>query len=378
MKIAFIGQKGIPARSGGIETHVEEMATRMARLGHEVYVYVRNNYTDKSLQKYKNVYLIHLPSITSKKLDAISHTFLATIDALFGNYDVVHYHGIGPTSLSWIIRLLKRKTVVIATYHCQDYFHQKWGWDAQMYLRFGEYVTCTVPHKTISVSEVLAEFAKKNYNADTVVIPNGADVTYNPNVDQILRWGLRDKRYILFVGRLVKHKGAHYLIEAFKQLEDSSKLPNNMKLVIVGEGSFTDDYVNYLHTISEGRDNIIFTGAQHGEALEQLFSHAYLFVQPSETEGLSIALLEAMGYGLCTLVSDIPENLEAVGKNGLNFQGKNIDDLKEKLAYIINRADEALKLGKLAKEMNETQYSWDSIALQTISVYNEAIEKKRA
>jgi glycosyltransferase involved in cell wall biosynthesis len=376
MRIAFIGQKGIPAVSGGVEKHVEELAVRMADMGHEVFVYVRNNYTDKNVENYRGVNLIHLPSISTKHLDAISHTFFATMHALFQGYDVVHYQAIGPSFLSWIIKVLKRKNILISTFHCQDYFHQKWGWFARNSLRLGEYVTCVVPDKTIAVSKELATYAKEKYGTDAAVVPNGANVDFNAASGQLSEWGLREKRYILTVGRLIKHKGVHYLIEAFKQLEDTGKLPNNFKLVIVGDGFHTDDYVKYLKTISEGRSNIIFTGNQRGENLSQLFSHAYLFVQPSEYEGLSIALLEAMGYGLAPLVSDIKENLGAVEETGISFKVKDVQDLRDKLAYLMNRPDEIERLGKIAKERVAQEYSWDSIAKKTINVYREALIKK--
>lgn len=377
MRIAFIGQKGIPATLGGVERHVEELATRMAALGHEVFIYVRDNYTDKNLKSYKGVKLIHLPSISTKHLDAISHTLFATLHALFQKYDVIHYQAIGPTSLSWIIKLLKRKTALVATFHCQDYFHQKWGWFARMSLRFGEYVTCKIPDKTITVSKELAAFAMKKYGTQTAVVPNGANVNFSPRADKLSRWGLREKRYILSVGRLIKHKGVHYLVEAFKRLEDTGKLPNNFKLVIVGDGFHTDDYVKYLKTISEGRSNIILTGSQTGENLAQLFSHAYLFVQPSEYEGLSIALLEAMGYGLAPLVSDIKENTEAIDDAGYSFKVKDTGDLREKMAYLLNRPGEVERIGKLAQERVKNEYSWDSIVQKTVKVYQDIPDSKK-
>lgn len=375
MRIAFIGQKGIPASLGGVERHVEELAVRMAKIGHEVFVYARHNYTDKNLKTYKGVKLIHLPSISTKHLDAISYTFLATLHALFQKYDIVHYHAIGPSSLSWIIKIFKRKTALITTFHCQDYYHQKWGKIARSYLKFGEYMTCKMPDKTITVSKELAEFARKKYGVQAAVIPNGANVNFNPRTDNLSRWNLKEKKYILFVGRLIKHKGVHYLIEAFKQLQDTGRLANGFKLAIVGEGFHTDDYVKYLKTLSEGRNNIIFTGVQTGEALEQFFSHAYLFVQPSEYEGLSIALLEAMGYGLAPLVSDIKENTEAIEDAGIVFKSKDIQDLKDKLSYLMNKPSETERLGRIAKEKAAREYSWDSIVQKTLEVYQEVLKQ---
>lgn len=376
MKIAFIGQKGIPATLGGVEKHVEELATRMASQGHEVFVYVRNNYTNKKLTKYKGVTLIHLPGISTKHLDAISHTFIASLHALFQKYDVVHYHSIGPSSLSWIIKIFKRNALLISTFHTQCYYHKKWGGLARKYLLFGEKVTCKVPDKTIVVSEVLHKYVSEKYKIDTTFIPNGANVKRTSNKQVLAKWGLKENRYILSVSRLIKHKGIHYLIEAFKRLEDTNKLPNNFKLVIVGEGFYTDDYVKYLKTISEKRSNIVFTGKRGGDELAQLFSNAYLFVQPSESEGLSLTLLEAMGYELAPLVSDIPENMEAIGKAGFNFKSKNVVDLRDKLAYALNKPSEVKLVARMARERVDKEYSWDSIVNKTLQVYRDLLLKK--
>lgn len=375
MKIALIGQKGIPAKVGGVERHVEELAVRLARNGHEVFAYTRNNYTDKGLKNLKGVKLIHLPSISTKHLDAISHTFLATFHALFKNYDVIHFHAIGPTSLSFLVKIFKRKTVLVSTYHCQDYFHQKWGFFAKLYLKFGEYLTCKIPDKTITVSDTLKKFIKGKFKKEAVMIPNGMSVSWNSNESELKKWGLEKNGYILSVSRLIKHKGIHYLIEAFKKLEDKN-LSGNKKLVIVGDGFYTDDYVAHLRKLAEGRENIIFTGSQTGETLSQLFSHAYSFVQPSESEGLSIALLEAMGYGRAILASDIPENAEVIEGVGFSFRSGSTEDLEEKLADLLGNFEKISEAGEKARQKAEKKYSWDGIANRIENLYKKLIDYK--
>lgn len=369
MRIAFIGQKGIPAISGGVEKHVESIAIRMAQAGHEVFVYARGHYTDPQMKEYKGVHIIHLPSIRTKNLDAITHTFLATIHALFCRYDVIHYQSIGPSALSFIPKLLKWRTKIVATFHCQDYYHKKWNWFAKLFLRMGEYVTCSIPDQVIVVSRGLQQYVKEKYGKETILIPNGADVIENVGSDILDQFHIKEKRYILSVGRLVKHKGVHYLIKAFQQLEDTNKMPNNFKLVIVGKEAETLEYEKYLQVISEGRENIVFLGEQTGEALRQLFANAYAFVQPSESEGLSIALLEAMSYGVVPVVSDIEANLEAIGETGLTFPSKRIDDLRDTLAFVLNRSDEARRLGVAAKERIAQEYSWESATSKTLALY---------
>lgn len=375
MKIAFIGQKGIPSLSGGVEKHVEKLAVHLASLGHEVTVYTRPSYTDESLKEFNGVKLISLPSIRTKHLDAITHTFVATLHALFQNYDVLHYHSIGPSVLSVIPIIFRPSMRVVATFHSRDYMHQKWGSIARFCLHIAEKVICTIPEKTIVISETLKQYAEKKYHRSFTLVPNGADVTLEPDTELLNAWGLRPKRYILSVSRLVAHKGIHYLIKAFNELEDTNKIPNNFKLVIVGSSAYTEEYEKFLKVLASGRSNIIFAGEQTGKTLEELFSHAYLFVQPSEDEGLSLALLEAMGHSLLPLVSDIPANREAIAHTGIFFLNKDVESLKKELAYFINRPLEVEALGKMAEERVRTYYSWEAIAQKTLAVYEDSLHQ---
>ncbi|EKE11325.1 MAG: glycosyl transferase, group 1 [uncultured bacterium] len=376
MKIAFIGQKGIPAKSGGVERHAEELAVKLAERGHEVFVYVRKNYTDKNIAQYKGVKLVHVPNIHTKNLDAITHTFFSIAHAIFQRYDVVHFHSIGPNSLNFLIKIFKPKTALFATYHCQDYFHQKWGALAKAYLKFGEYMTCMVPDKTIAVTNILKKFIKEKFGREAEVISNGANVSWNEKSDKLSRWNIEKGEYILAVSRIIRHKGLHYLVAAYKELEKKN-LTGGKKLVIVGEGFYTTDYVKYLKNLASESENIIFTGTQSGENLSQLFSHAYFFVQPSDSEGLSIALLEAMGYGNAVIVSNIPENLEAIGSAGISFSQGNISDLQQKMTDLISDKEKASALSEAGKKRVQEIYSWDRIADETSVLYEKEVAKKR-
>jgi glycosyltransferase involved in cell wall biosynthesis len=348
----------------------------LAKKGHKVFVYARNNYSDKNIDRYKDINIIHLPSISAKNFDAISHTFLATVHALFQDYDIVHYQAIGPSSLSFIMRLLKRKTAIIATHHCQDYFHKKWGMFAKAYLKFGEYVTVKFPDKTIAVSENLGKYIKTRFKKDAAIITNGVEVFPVKETVYLQKWNLQKGGYILSVGRFIRHKGIHFLIEAFKTLEDKH-LTRGKKLVIVGDGFHTDDYVKELKDTARGRENIIFTGSLVGEELTQLFSHTYLFVQPSESEGLSLALLEAMGYGRAIISSDIKENMEPLNdETAVFFKSGSAQDLEEKMVFLINNPIIAKSIGEAAMQKAQKEYSWDTIVDQIENVYIDTLAKK--
>ena len=175
MRIAYIGQKGIPMTQGGVEAHVENLAVEMAKLGHEVFVYTRDYYTDKNLKEYKGVKLISIPSIRTKNLDTITHVLFSTIHALFQKYDVIHYHSVGASLMSFIPRIFSRAKVV-GTFHCLDRFHQKWGFFARLMLRIGEWTVCYFPHKTIAVSQYIQKYCLDDYGKKVDYIPNGFSI----------------------------------------------------------------------------------------------------------------------------------------------------------------------------------------------------------
>ena len=373
MKIAFIGQKGMPAVTGGVEKHVEELSIHLANLGHNVTVYNRPRYTQKMLKEYRGVNLINLPSIPTKHLDAISHTFFACLHAIFfRNFDIIHFHSIGPSSLIWLFKIFKPKTPVIATFHIQCYHHKKWGKFARGCLRGGEYVLCRLADKVITVSKILKIYVWKKYDREAVYIPNGVKQQSSVPAQIIkARWGLEKNSYIVVVSRLIAHKGIHHVIDAY------NRLATDKKLVIVGNGYFTDEYTSRLEEMAAGNKNIIFTGNQTSLTLAELFSNAYFFIQPSEAEGMSIALLEAMSFSKAVLVSDIPANLEVVNGYGFIFKNKDASDLKKMMKYLLAHPQLVASRGKFARDYVNKKFNWERISEEIVDVYFEALREKR-
>lgn len=377
MKIAMIGQKGIPfIRDGGVERHVEELSIRLAAGGHEVFVYVRPRFIINGQRIYKGVQLISLPSIPSKNFDTITHTFLSTLHVLFKKVDIIHYHGVGPSTLAWIPRIFKPRAKVVVTFHSIDRFHKKWGRFAKIYLGWGEWTAVHFPHQTIAVSESIKKYCRRKFKKNVVYIPNGVTGEKVTGTDKIKLFGLKKDSYILTVARLIEHKGIHYLIRAYRKMEkkfgdDPKNWPEGKikKLVIVGAPSYTEDYFLYLNKLAEQSPNIIFAGFQTGETLKQLFGNAYLYIHPSESEGLSITILEAMSYGTCVLISNIPENLETIDHSGFSFETKNVDDLFEKLVYLLNVPELTVKRGERGQHFIKENFNWDKIVKETEKVY---------
>jgi glycosyltransferase involved in cell wall biosynthesis len=365
MKIAFIGQKGIPAQTGGVERYVESLALNLAQAGQAVFVYSRFRYSGR-LKEYKGIHILPVISIPGKNLEAISQTFFACLSTAFRKFDVIHFQSIGPSSLLWLAKLLNPCTPIVFTFHCQDYYHQKWGSFARWYLKLGENIACHLADKIVAISKELEIYIAKNHRKESLYIPNGANLRERVAVQDIRRFGLEGDDYIVAISRLVRHKGLHHLIRAYQKI-DSKK-----KLVIVGDSAHTDDYAEELRLLADNNPNIIFTGNQTGRPLAELFSNAHLFVQPSESEGLSISLLEAMSYGLPCLASDIPANKEALEDNGYFFQNASVDDLKEKLEKILSLDESELKeKGEKAKNRVRQEYDWQGISQKILRLYKD-------
>lgn len=373
MHIAMIGQKGLPATSGGVERHVHELSKRLVRRGFAITVYARPWYTQHRQTVIDGVKIVYLPSLRTKHLDTITHTFLATLHALRAGVAVIHYHGVGPSLWSWLPRLLRPKIKVITTFHSIDRKHEKWGLAARLALRLGEWTACRLAHQTIAVSATIHQYARDVYDADTLYIPNAVPL-YKKTAEtaQLARWNLTPGNYIIMVSRLIPHKGAHYLIQAYQNLQRAHpELVKEIKLALVGDGYYTNKYVRALR--EQAADNIVFTGAQSGAALAELFSHARLMVHPSDKEGLPINVLEGMSYGLPILLSDIPEQAGLVDNDEYLFARGQARSLADQLKNLLLKSrDELNAQGQKNRALIERHYAWECVLDRLISVYQEA------
>ncbi len=364
MRIAMIGQKGIPATYGGIERHVEEIATRLVQRGHEVDVFSRLYYSHQRGQ-YQGVNIVRLPSINTKHFDTITHCAFSTLGALFRRYDVVHFHALGPSIFSGLPRLTGARTVV--TVHGLDWERGKWGRLAAWFLRRCEGPAIRFPDRTIVVSKTLRDHFTKNYGIEPVMIPNGANPGVYRPINKLKKYALDRHRYILFVGRLVPEKGCHYLLEAFSQLDTDARL------VMAGGSSFSDGYVDSLMKIRDGNERVVMLGYVYGDVLDELWSNAYMVVQPSVLEGLSISLIEAISHGRCVLASDIPENLEVVQDCALTFRTRDVHDLRDKMKLLLEHPETVDGIATKCRSHAETHYSWNRIVDATEAVYLDLI-----
>ncbi|MDD5206160.1 MAG: glycosyltransferase family 4 protein [Desulfobacterales bacterium] len=375
MRIVFIGQKGIPAKFGGVECHVDKLSRGLAARHHQVSVYVRPWYDGKRLKEYDGVKLASIPTLKTKHLDASIHCLLSSVHCLFVPAEIVHYHGIGPSFFSLIPRLFGRK--IVTTIHRLDWATGKWGKAAKLFLKAGEWVSVRLAHQTIVVSTEIKKHVCAVYKKDAVFIPNGVQThIFRPLRIIKQKYNLSSRQYILFLGRLVPEKRPDMLIQVFRELSSNQDGFGSLKLVISGGSSATDDYVRKLRKLAGSDPRVIFTGYVWGEEKEELLSHALLFVLPSYLEGYPISLLEAKSYGLCCLASDIDAHKEVIrnGQSGKLFHAEDSKDLQDCLVSLIEHPEEIQKLGKRAQEDIQNQLTWDEVVNKTISVYLDALK----
>lgn len=371
--IAMIGHKRIPSREGGVEIVVDELSTRLVQKGYFVDAYNRSGYhvsgrefDEKRGKIYNGIRLFTIPTFKSSKLNAIVYSLLATIRSLFGGYGIYHYHAEGPCAMLWIPKLFGRK--VVATIHGLDWQRSKWGNFAAKVLKFGEKQAAKHADAVIVLSKNVQRYFKEIYGRDTVYIPNGISCPVIKPAEKIKeKWGLEKDGYILFLARLVPEKGVHYLIEAYQQLQ------TDKRLVIAGGNSHSTEYVAHIHEAAAADDRIIMTGFVQGQELEELYSNAYLFVLPSDIEGMALGLLEAMSYGNCCLVSDIPENTEVVEDKAVSFKKADVSSLRKELEFLLNHREVVDAYRKESRDYICSKYDWDSVTEKTIEIYEQVM-----
>jgi glycosyltransferase involved in cell wall biosynthesis len=370
MRIAFIGLRGVPAQYGGIERAVEEVGARLVEQGHHVTVYcMANRYADRP-DSHRGMRLLYVPTIPTRSLEMICYAFPAALTSCFRRHDVVNFLALGSSTMAWLPQLIGRKTV--ATVQGLDWKRDKWGRLARAYLKFGEWTSRRLPNRTIVVSQQLKQYYDSMGPRHAVYIPNGANAAAPVPLGGVAeRFELSPREYLLYVGRMTREKNLHVLIEAFRRLDTSKKL------VILGGSSNTDDYVAELRRLAEGDRRIVFTGPLYGEQLAQVFSNPYLFVLPSALEGLPLALLEALAYGNCVLLSDIPENREVIDDEGtlrgFTFPSGCTDRLRDVLEHLLANPAEVEQMRSRSSALVEKKYNWDRIAERTLQLYQEVL-----
>lgn len=357
MKIVVTGTRGVPRIMGGVETHCENLFPRIVSKGADVTVLRRSSYVTDTLGEWKGVRLVDIPAPRKKSFEAIVHTFRAVNWAAENGADVLHVHAIGPALVVPYAKL--RGLKVVFTHHGPDYDRAKWGKTAKMALRLGERLGCKYADEVIVISQVIKSIVEEKYGRKDHLhlIPNGVpepEICDYPEYFQEL--GIEKGKYVFGMSRFVPEKRLEDIVSAFAK---SGLKERGYRLVIAGDSDFEDEYSADLKRLAV-EDGSVLTGFVTGRKLHSLLSGAALYVLPSSHEGLPIALLEAMSYGLPVIASDIPANLEVGLPAEDYFRLGDVDELAGRMAAAVSET---------AVVYDMSRYDWDEIAERTFSLY---------
>jgi glycosyltransferase involved in cell wall biosynthesis len=375
MKIAVIGVKGLPAKQGGIENYCAEVYPRMVAQGHSVDLFARASYTDSAwLDSYdfEGVQVRSLPSLPLRGIDAFISSALGAIASSTTNYDIVHFHALGPALFTWLPKLATSAKVVVT---CQglDWQRAKWGNTSSSLILRGEKTAVRHADEIIVVSKNLQSYFFETYGRQTVYIPN-APASYaesDPNFAYGTSLGLNQGKYMVFLGRLVPEKRPDLLIEAFQALK-----PAGWKLVLAGGDSDTTLFTSKLYELAQSNPDIIFAGEIRGTRLAEIVRGAGLFVLPSDLEGLPLSMLEAMSQSIPVLASDIPPHQQLLSEQrGKLFRVGDINSCIQSLEWAIAHPQEMAVMAKKAQQHVEKYYNWDHITAENLRIYTAGSQK---
>ena len=356
MKIAFIGGRDIKTL-GGIENYVYNLATHLAKLGHEPIVYCESN--RNAIEEVNGFKVIYHKSFGGRFLCKILLSLKSTIDALTKeeNVELFHYNAWPPSLWSWIPRMVGRKALLEG--HGFEWKRTKYSPFQQKIMHLMEWLTAKMHKNILVVSDEQRDYFASHYSRSCVTIPTAVNMPDSNDIDSdiLSRYKVEQGRYFLYLGRLVQDKNPDYLIKAFQKANTT-----DYKLVIAGSNDQQPEYVEYLHKLAQSDSNIIFTGAVYGADKNTLLRHSAAFCIPSTIEGLAITLLEAMSYGLVCIASDIPSNREGLSNNGIWVKAEDVDSLAEKIEYVINNRDALSHIKELNRRRVEQNFTWDIIA----------------
>lgn len=374
VRICIIGLRGVPGVPGGIETHVEQLVPGLADRGADVHVFARENYVAGKVPYLWRGVTVHpgwAPS--NMRLEAIIHTLLALFKARRLNPDIVHIHAVGPSLVAPLARLMGLN--VVFTHHGYDYDREKWNAVDKKILRLGEWAGMRFAQGRIVIARHVADAMRTKFKRDVKFIPNGVQVDLDAVDNGVLdTFDLIKGRYVLLVARLVAEKRQTDLIDAFVKAD----LPDT-KLVLVGGGDARSGYAEMLRSRTKSYPNIVLTGSQSGAQLAGLFANSGLFVLPSSHEGMPIALLEAMAYGLPVLASDIEANLALELDPSSYFPLGDVPALSQALRTKLLERHEASPTLAQAQETGRrimSRYNWRTICEQTAALYLSVLKRR--
>ncbi len=350
--VALLGSRGVPGRYGGYETLMEELGVRLVERGFRVTVYCRAPSTPRTLASYRGLELVVLPTLPTKYLDTPVHTFLSCLDALRRDFDAA----LVVNSANALFLPLLGLAGVPTALHVDGIEHRraKWGAFGRSVYALSERLACVLPEVLVTDAEVIRRHYLERYGAESTAIAYGVEPTPPAHTEVLARLGLSSRGYFLYVSRFEPENNPHRVVEAYREV--GGELP----LVMVGGAPYARSFIRDFQAKADSR--VLFPGPIYGDGYRELLSGALAYIHATEVGGTHPALVEAMGYGCCTLVNRTPENVEVAGEVGLYFEAARPSTLTAACEWVRSHPGEAAERGRAAAARAARLYSWDEVA----------------
>jgi glycosyltransferase involved in cell wall biosynthesis len=343
---------------GGTSRVVENLILQL-KDKYDITIYCYKNVLAKD--HIEGVKVVQFKPLASGSLGSMLYFLLSALHILFfAKADIINAH---KTDCAIFIPLLRLRFKVIATSHEAPYKRDKWNAFQKFYFHMAEWFFIKTANVCTCISEPLSKYYKEKYGKDVHFIPNGINITAPADYDYkraesfIPPGASLYKPFILFSARrLMSTKGCHTMLEALQLINYKGQI------FITGELE-ESPYLAKLKKLSANL-NVFFLGyVDPLNALLALVDRSTLFVFPSETEGMSIMLLEVASAGKPIIASDIPENKQVFSNNEvLYFKTSDAECLAKKIAIALHEEKKMETIGQSARQKVYSSYLWRDVA----------------
>ncbi|HJW92058.1 MAG TPA: glycosyltransferase [Thermoanaerobaculia bacterium] len=376
MKLAILGTRGVPPRYGGFETFAAELGRRLIARGHDVTVYCRDYGARASrpqspavpagdssssetladcgrdarapLTTWEGIHRIVLPSIGHKYFETVSHSFFSAIDALRRDFDAILICNAANAFVLPLLRAARMKVAI--NVDGIERKRRKWNVLGRAVYVIGESFSAAFA-TVVADADVIADYYRKNYAIDPVVIPYGSE--FPPEEDSDIRRRLGVDQYVLYVSRFEPENNPLEVVEAYE------RVATNIPLVMLGEARYDKHLAAQLR--NHASPKILFPGALYGPDYRTLQRHALLYIQATEVGGTHPALIEAMASNGCVLAHDTPENREVGGDAVGYFTLRPIETLSGTISEWLASPNLRQTQIERARRRAAERYGWDAV-----------------
>jgi len=359
-----------PLPSGGIEVYINRLIKELNKEGITIKVITRKFKGAKEHEEIGSAEVHRVSWIRGFYFRNVSFNFFSFLKSLWLGFDIIYANDVFATFIGVFLSKIKRKPL-LSLVHGTAFDQPQYNVILRGALKELERFTYSHADCIVFLSEKVKENFKQKHGflpESWKVIPIGVD----PEVfERASSYKIKDEfklekgiPVITFIGRLIRVKGAEYLIEAAAKIKASKFL-----VLIVGSGLEEEKLKRRVYELNL-KDKIIFSGFR--EDIPDILAATDIYVLPSVSEGLSISLLEAKASGRACIVTDIGLPVKN-GETALVVPPANSEALANAIEKLIGDKEVRDKLGKNAKEEVLKKYSWERAAEEYVETFEELL-----